>query len=404
MQNNRKGNWLERNPKKIIAFLLLIFILLTGYAAEKILAYKNKGLGFNFALPHRAIQLREYRPTMQEYVQAGQEDLFYDNLEKKQYLLRIDENGFIIPSERHKNPDVTLAFLGASTSECRYVAEDLRFPCLTGTLLEKELNIKINSYNAARSGNHTLHSIDVLLNKVLPVNPQIVIMMHNINDLVILLYEKSYWHKNSARSLIIDINKEVNCFKVLRDRYIPNLAAALRNLDYRVRSIFKSKELPGPAPGNDEFAQVRGQKVEFDPTKVTEQFAMNLQTFIYCCQARKVTPVLMTMASRLKPIPDKVIGEGFKVQEAQMQIKYAQYKGLFDRFNEALRRKAEENGVLLIDLAREIPPEKEYMYDVVHFTELGSRRVAEIVAEKLKPLVAAQLQQKVTLSSTNSLK
>jgi lysophospholipase L1-like esterase len=87
-----------------------------------------------------------------------------------------------------------------------------------------------------------------------------------------------------------------------------------------------------------------------------------------------------------------------------MQIKYAQYKGLFDRFNEALRRKAEENGVLLIDLAREIPPEKEYMYDVVHFTELGSRRVAEIVAEKLKPLVAAQLQQKVTLSSTNSLK
>lgn len=403
MQNNQKSSWLERNSKKTMAFLLLIFFLLAGYAAEKLLAYKNQGVGFNFALPQRAIQLREYRPTMQEYFEAGKEDLFYDNLVKKKYLLRIDQNGFIIPSEKHEKPDITLAFLGASTTECRYVAEDQRFPCLTGTLLEKKLHVKINSYNAARSGNHSLHSIDVLLNKVFPVQPQIVIMMHNINDLVILLYEHSYWHKNSARSVIIDINQEIvtNAIKILRDRYFPNLAAALRHLDYKVRSTFKSKPIPGVPTTQDEFAQIRGKKVVYDQAKLVEQFEMNLQTFIYCCQARKVTPVLMTMASRLKPVPDKVIGEGFKIQAAQMQIDYSQYKGLFDRFNEAIRLKARENGILLVDLAREIPPEKEYLYDVVHFTELGSRRVAEIVAAKLEPLVAAKLKKESTLSSTH---
>ena len=396
MQNYKQGSWFERNPKKIYAFLLIIVILLAGYAAEKVLAYRNQGVGFNFALPNRAIQLREYRPTMKEYFLAGQQDLFYDNLVKKKYLLRIDQNGFIIPSERHKNPDITLAFLGASTTECRYVAEDLRFPCLSGTLLEQKLNIKINAYNAARSGNDSLHSIDVLLNKVFPLEPQIVIMMHNINDLVILLYEHSYWHKNSARSVIIDINQEIvaNAIKVMRDRYIPNLAAALRNLEYSARSIFKSKENSGPSPAQDEFAQIRGKKVVFDQAKLVEQFAMNLQTFIFCCQARKVTPVLMTMASRLKPVPDKVIGAGFKVQAAQMHIDYSQYKELFDRFNDSIRQKARENGVLLIDLAREIPPEKEYLYDVVHFTEPGSRRVAAIVAEKLEPVVAAKLPAK----------
>ena len=333
---------------------------------------------------------------MQEYFTVGEEDQFYDSLVKKNYLLRVDQNGFIMPSERHTTPDVTLAFLGASTTECRYVEEENRFPCQVGMLLEQGLNAKINSYNAARSGNHSLHSIDILLNKVLPVRPQVAIMMHNINDLVILLYEHSYWHKNSARSVIIDINQEIvsNFFKILRDRYIPNLAAALHNLSHNVRLLSKSKQKSGPAPAQDEFAALRNQQVVIDQAKLAEEFEMNLQTFIYCCRARKITPVLMTMASRLKAVPDKVIGDGFKIQEAKMGLPYLKFKELFDMFNDSIRQKAAGNNVLLIDLAREIPQEKEFLYDVVHYTDAGSRRVTEIVAASLQPVVAAKLTVK----------
>ena len=385
MQNNEQGGWLARNPKKTIAFLLIIVILLAGYATEKLLAYQNKGIGFNFALPNRVIRLREYRPTMRQYFDAGQDGGVYDSLVKKKYLLRIDKDGFIMPSERHKNPDIILAFLGASTTECRYVDEEHRFPNLTTLLLERHANIKINAYNAARSGNDSLHSIDILLNKVLPFKPQIAIMMHNINDLVVLLYEHSYWNKNSSRSVIVDINQEFvsNAFKVFRDRYIPNLAAAMRNLSTEARSIFKPKGKSGSPTSNDEFARIRGEKLVIDQAELADQFEMNLQTFIFCCQARRITPVLMTMASRLKPVPDEVIAQGFKKPEAQMGVKYSQFKELFDLFNDSIRKKARENGVLLIDLAQEIPPEKEYMYDVVHYTDQGSRRVAAIIAEEL---------------------
>ena len=46
-------------------------------------------------------------------------------------------------------------------------------------------------------------------------------MMHNINDLSILLHEKSYWNKNKSRSVIFDVNDEImsNFFKIIRDRY-----------------------------------------------------------------------------------------------------------------------------------------------------------------------------------------
>ena len=43
-----------------------------------------------------------------------------------------------------------------------------------------------------------------------------------------------------------------------------------------------------------------------------------------------------------------------------------------------------KNGILVIDLAAHIPPEKEYLYDVVHFTASGSQRAAELIAAAIK--------------------
>ena len=312
--------------------------------------------------------------------------------------LRIDKDGFIIPSKKYDHPDLSLVFLGASTTECRFMEEDQRFPYLVGSLLEKKLGLKINSYNAARSGNHSLHSIDILLNKVMPIKPQIVLMMHNINDLVILLYEKSYWNNNSSRSVIIDMNDEIvsNFVKIMRDRYIPNLSAEMHKLEKSVRSLWKSE----PKGGNlsdprDEFSEVRGKKLVINQSELIGQFEMNLQCFIYLCKARNVVPVLMTMASRLKDIPDKVIADGIR----EAGLNYAEFKALFDSFNDAIRKKASENHIMLIDLAKGIPPEREYFYDVVHHNPKGSVKAAEIISEQLQPLVKQIVEKrKATLN------
>jgi len=50
---------------------------------------------------------------------------------------------------------------------------------------------------------------------------------------------------------------------------------------------------------------------------------------------------------------------------------------------------AGQNRVDLVDLAQEIPQEKEYMSDVVHFNPAGSRLVAQKIAAGLSPLLAS---------------
>jgi hypothetical protein len=46
-----------------------------------------------------------------------------------------------------------------------------------------------------------------------------------------------------------------------------------------------------------------------------------------------------------------------------------------------------KKGVLVIDLAREVPPDKEHLYDLVHFNDAGSRYAAQIIAAQLTPLL-----------------
>ncbi|MGA9754327.1 MAG: hypothetical protein WBV23_04210 [Desulfobaccales bacterium] len=380
------SNWFNKNPIKTLVILVLVMFVLITYGAEKILQYKNRGIGFNYNLPHRAITLREYRPLMAEWVEAGKEEQHYDTLVRQKYLLRIDNDGFIVPSKKYTNPDMSIVFLGGSTTECRYVAEDHRFPYLAGVLLEQQTGIKINSYNGGRSGNHSLHSLDILLNKVFPIKPGIVVMLHNINDLVVLLYESSYWNHNSSKPVIFDINKEIdaNFYKIIRDRYIPNLAAAMHNFDKSLRSLWKSGK-----KNNDEFAKIRGKHLIVDKSAMIEQFEMNLQSFIYLCKARNIIPVLMTMSSRFKEKPDQIILDTFN----NVSIDYSQFRELFDLFNKSILKKAHDNNIMVIDLAQEIPQENEFMVDIVHYTDKGARKAADIISDRLKPVVNTLIKQ-----------
>ena len=296
-----------------------------------------------------------------------------------------------MPSRKYDNADISLVFLGDSVTAELLVDEDKRFPYLTGVLLEKDMGIKINSYNASRTANNTLNTLDILLNKIIPIKPDIAIMMHNNNDVAIMLYEKSYWNNSPTRRLIFDVNEHIlnNFFKIMRDKFIPNISRELRLAGARLRTLLKPRDLD---KSNDEFAKMRHTQVNYNAAEMVEQFEMNLQTFITICKIRKITPVLMTMASRFTENPDKAIMARFQT----VVISYQEYKRLFDLFNDSIRRKASENDILLIDLATTMPQKKDYIYDVIHYNNDGSIKASEIIKDKLKPLLQQLLIQKTS--------
>ncbi|MGA7578871.1 MAG: SGNH/GDSL hydrolase family protein [Desulfobaccales bacterium] len=382
-------NWFEENPKKTLVLIFLIFLVAATWAAEKVLAHHNHSLNRVLFTERRYINLREFQPSIDVvYTPTDKEVAESDSLVKKAYRVRTDANGLLLPYNRYPHPDLTLAFLGGSTVACLYVEEENRYPYLVGNLIEKATGDKVTSYNSGVGGNNSLHSLDILLNKLIPLHPDVVVMMHNINDLVSLIYDQTYWSNNPSRAPIIDykLYKNLTGMKAIatlaRDTYIPNLHLAFRSLCKKVAATF-GRKVRDP---EDEFAKERGRKIVFDPARILDEFRMNLQTFINICRARQITPVLMTQFNRYKSNPDEKIRQAMKGFESGTGISAQEFKEIYDKFNEATVEVGRRNGVLVIDLARLIPQEAKYMYDEVHLNTAGSRLAAQIISEQLLPV------------------
>ena len=54
---------------------------------------------------------------------------------------------------------------------------------------------------------HSLHSIVKLVGSGLNMEPQIVVFMHNINDMATLVRGGNYWSNINSRSILVDPSK-----------------------------------------------------------------------------------------------------------------------------------------------------------------------------------------------------
>ncbi|MBI4688395.1 MAG: SGNH/GDSL hydrolase family protein [Nitrospirae bacterium] len=370
------NNVFMKHPKKTLFVLAVIIFVIIVFGFEKYIAWKDPALKRDerYGANTRHILLRENPPLSIRYIRATDKELKRtDSLTDKAYRLEIDEDGFVSPSRIHEKPDVKIVFLGGSTTECMYVDEQNRFPYLVGRLLENE-HRKVNSYNSGVGGNNTFHSINILINKIIPLNPDIVVMMENVNDLIILLYEGDYWNKNPYKGPI-GYCAEQTFSSHIRGIFGTAVRSFAPNLYPKITAALRKSE--------DEFAYVRGKKIVITQEYLLGKYKTNLQTFINICRANGIAPVLMTQASRFKEKPDKVVTAHTSAMERDFGITYSELKNLFDKFNETVRDVGEANKVLVIDLAKKVPQEKNYIYDFDHYNDNGSRFVAKIIAGEL---------------------
>ena len=375
------------NPKNLsklpVAFgiiaMYLVFLLIPVVGVEILLAFLAPSERRHS--PDRAIRLREHNTSRSRFLVPDQHYIKKtEGLIQKEYRLETDIHGYISPSLIHENSDINILFLGGSTTECKYISEENRFPYLVGRMLEKDISKKINSINSGVSGNHSLHSIDILLNKSLPLNPTLALMMHNINDLTILLYEKSYWNEHPKRSLVVTNTKDGKWtyhFKKMLKSLFPNIARRIKTLK---KTYFNKRS------EWDEFAHIRGKALTINKQAILERFKKNLLAFISIARSYGVHPILMTQANRFKEHPDPIILEHWEL-EKDLGITFSQYRDIYLAMNELIRDVGRSNNVHVIDLAREVPQEKSHMYDVVHLNEHGSKFVAQLIARRLKDLL-----------------
>lgn len=355
----------------ILSAVLSIF-LVEAYLAFTMPVKKNTS--------SRAIVLRENRPSITKKIFPSKRQINRsDNLDNKEYILEIDENGYVAPSKIYDEPDVNIVFLGGSTTENIFMDEDSRFPYLAGRIIDKELNKKINSYNCGLSGNHTLHSINLFLNKALELDPDIAVMMHNVNDLTTLIHEGKYWNKGSRKLVKTIVSNppynDISITKIIKS-FLPRLY-------YRLY-LFKKQVLAKNKVLEDEFADKRNNSYIIDEKKILKNIASNFNIFISICNSYNISPVLMTQPNRFNKNIDKKL---LNIWWHEENISHEKYSNIYHKINNLIKKIGEENDVLVIDLESKVPKNSKYMYDLVHLTDYGSKFASKIIAENLQKLI-----------------
>ncbi len=324
----------------IIVFVLKLDILQDTEGGEKYSIADQIKYGIR-CHNKRHIKLRENSPNKNELIFPSAK---HETLEHKEYLIRTDKDGIIEPAFIHENPDLQIFFIGGSTTECETVDEEFRFPYLSGRIIEGKTGLKVNGDNAARSGNNSLHSINITINKLLPYKPDMIVMMHNVNDLSTLIYEGSYWNYNKSKSHLVCTHKNS---KLLKD-----------NNEW----------------GNSTWQeQVLNSKLEQE--NLLKKFENNLKLFANIARSHNIIPVIMTQPNRIEDIADFKTGRGGLFNKV--------YQDLYKKFNQKIRQFGKENNVLVIDLANHIPQNKEYIYDTVHINKKGSILVSNKIASDI---------------------
>lgn len=151
----------------------------------------------------RSIRLKEWGQHCDEWKRPSPAYLAgAENLVDDYYRLRTDESGFIVSGKdwsKSRHPKEKWVFMGASFLECLYLPESERLTAL----IEKKLNAAghlVQCLNGGYSGATTLHLVNILLNKVVPIKPSRVVLFVPTNDARVLELAGGYWRDDKLHS------------------------------------------------------------------------------------------------------------------------------------------------------------------------------------------------------------
>jgi len=280
---------------------------------------------------------------------------------------RTDSLGFILPYRSLDSSVYRIVLLGGSTTECLAVSEEKR----VHRAVEKQLD-KTTCLNIGNSGNHSMHTLDIFANKILAYNPDVVVINHNVNDLSMLLNSETYHNNHSNRSLLLTSSEDLYSYVVGYPKnwfvrnFIPHISLVLLPTTFEGESLPVVREFPD-GPLRDDL--------NMDSLKLV--FKKSLKGLVEYSKAWGVKPVLLTQ------------GSCFKHYSIGNLERYKGYNldSLHNVFNQVVREIALESGAALVDAELLMEDNKDYFYDVVHYTDAGSLFISNHISATVKKLL-----------------
>jgi hypothetical protein len=160
--------------------------------------------------------------------------------------------------------------------------------------------------------------------------------------------------------------------------YFPKNTLVLRNQESDVRT-FPTLEV-SPAQRQTRLAE---HGAHYLPA-----YRRRLELLVAACRRLDILPVFLTQPALYGPFIDPDTGVDLGKIRIDAHMDGALAWELLELYNDVLRRVGRENGLLVVDLAREMPKRSRFYYDLIHHTNAGAQEVAAIVHRRLAPHLA----------------
>jgi lysophospholipase L1-like esterase len=275
--------------------------------------------------------------------------------------IRINNLGFRGPDLDLEKPGSTcrIAFLGSSTTYDANAGEGENWPDQTAQLIGASLaGCAVDFVNAGVPGYSTAQMLRYYAARVDRLNPDLVVILpgdleHDLDELAArrgftIHRPQSSW---LSRHSVLYAKMEKN-IRIVRLQ----------------RAAFSHKG-----------------KLEAKPGEVTPAFEARLRQLVGLLVQQQRLVALVTISGQLRRGQTREQ----QVRAANTSLFYMPYMSIpdlldmRDGYNDVIRRVAQESSVLLIDVAERIPGDRDYYADTAHFTAMGSREMARIVADAL---------------------
>ena len=309
----------------------------------------------------------------------------------------VDKHGFLAPDDTLKyqkaDNEIRIATIGGSTTANINLSFEENWPGYLGALVQKELpEQKVRVINAGIPGFDTAQSIGNLALRVMPFQPDLVIIYHAYNDLKAVRknvpFQPDYSHIHTTP---YGYHKKPHFLIQWLDHSMFYVRLRNQYRDY-LQEMQKIEELKNERLG-------KSNRLNQIPQEAVATFEQHLSSLVFIARASGAKVVLSSFATLNDPHLDYFNPEVFKpLSELQKQELYAlmhftpglSVKAIFEGinlYNEVLQKIAVQKQTGWVDNASGVPHEDEYFVDRVHFSKEGAAQMAEnflpVVLEKL---------------------
>jgi lysophospholipase L1-like esterase len=279
---------------------------------------------------------------------------------------------------------LTVIAIGGSTTECMYISEGKTWEDHVQQRLNDHLN---NAWvnNAGFEGHSTFGHIILLRDYVSELRPNICLFLIGANDIDrkdLQAYDRNFTKSNQNWVLFLARHSQlVNTMLNLWRNHLAKEKNVTHNISF---SLLNQQPIKLP----DSTIQLRLSS----QIPLLKEYHQRLNELIRLCRSNRIEPVFITQPSLMGNATDSISGVDLATFPIG-KMNGGLFWQLLELYNQETKKSAAESGLLLIDLAHELPKNSAYYYDAIHYNNKGNIKVGEIISDRMLPWLKRRFPQ-----------